>query len=964
MIMAVLIVRHTIRTGSAQAIRQRAYRTSPHMRAELDRQVQQLLDGDIIEESCSPWSSPVVLVKKKDGSYRFCIDFRKLNAVTIKDSYPLPRPADALDSLSGSCWFSTMDLASGYWQVELEPQDQEKSAFTTGHALYHFKVMPMGLTNAPPTFQRLMELVLRGLHWKECLIYLDDVLVFSRTFSQHLGSLEEVLGRFRSAGLKLKPTKCSFACSQVTFLGHVVSSQGLQPDAKNLDKVLNWPTPTTTTEVRAFVGLCSYYRRFIRNFSVIAAPLHALTQKGALFSWMPACEDAFQSLKHALTNPPIVAHPVFSQMFLLYTDASQDRIGAVLAQVQEQTERVIFYASHTLTPSQRKWSTYDRELWAIVWSVRHFKHFLAGTTFTIVTDHKPLLSLQKAAVESDPTGRRGRWILELGVYDYRVILCRKFKCSPHTLPVYQILILRYWPYMSRDIHKFCSECLPCQTRSSPTPHERAPLQSVHANCPFQSIAADITELPITSKGHRYVLVIMDYFTRYINLFPLKDQRAITVAQCIFEEYIRHHGIPETIHTDQGRQFDSDLMKQLCRMLGIEKTRTSPYHAQSDGMVERLNRTLKDQLAKYMSQSGGEWDSYLPQIELAYNSSVHLSTGFSPFFLVHGREPHLPVDILLKCDPALTSPTPGTPAAYANDLTTRLSQALGAAAQNSAAAKQHQKLQYDKKAVFHPHKAGDLVWLDDPSQRQNKLAPRWKGPFVILKRMDRGGSLGVTYEITDSKDKHSRRWVVHHNRLKAYKGTLPQEPVHSQEPAVSADAGMQPEPCHSNITALSGALPFCPPAPTYVPPRPSVQTGHVHVGSPSLDSPPAPVPPTDSQPSTSPMPVPSSSPGSPFPTVLAPLSTTRRGFGGVLRLPPDEQNAEHHQQEDYRHTHQAPNLQQQQIPDGFGQQHCQHQHQDDCRDQAERDLLCLVQKCSLKPIHQMVRIAPKSHGFLS
>ncbi|KAL7846618.1 hypothetical protein SRHO_G00215980 [Serrasalmus rhombeus] len=206
--------------------------------------------------------------------------------------------------------------------------------------------MPMGLTNTPPTFQRLMELVLRGLHWKECLIYLDDVLVFSRTFSQHLGSLEEVLGRFRSAGLKLKPTKCSFACSQVTFLGHVVSSQGLQPDAKNLDKVLNWPTPTTTTE---------------------------------------------------------------------------DCIGSVLAQVQEQMIRVISYASHTLTPSQQKWSTYDRELWAIVWSVRHFKHFLAGTTFTIVTDHKPLLSLQKAAVESDPTGRRGRWILELGVYDYTVI---------------------------------------------------------------------------------------------------------------------------------------------------------------------------------------------------------------------------------------------------------------------------------------------------------------------------------------------------------------------------------------------------------------------------------------------------------------------------------------------------------------------------------------------------------------
>ncbi|KAG1946736.1 hypothetical protein F2P79_013286 [Pimephales promelas] len=331
------LVTHTIRTGDAQPIKQRAYRTSPHMRAEIDRQVQQLLSHDVIEESCSPWASPVVLVKKKDGSYRFCIDFRKLNAVTVKDSYPLPRPSDALDSLSGACWFSTMDLSSGYWQVELDSDDREKTAFSTGSALYQFKVMPMGLTNAPPTFQRLMELVLRGLNWKVCLVYLDDVLVFSRTFNEHLTSLEEVFSRFRSAGLKLKGSKCHFARSEVSYLGHVVSSQGLRPDEKNLDKVRSWPTPRTVTEM------------------------------------------------------------------------------------QEGKERVIAYASHTLTPSEKKWSTYDRELWAVVWSVRHFRHFLSGAPFKIITDHKPLLYLKKAAVDNDPTGRRARWILELDVYDFTIL---------------------------------------------------------------------------------------------------------------------------------------------------------------------------------------------------------------------------------------------------------------------------------------------------------------------------------------------------------------------------------------------------------------------------------------------------------------------------------------------------------------------------------------------------------------
>ena len=954
------LVKHNIRTGDTLPIKQRAYRASPNIRAEIDRQVQQLLEQDIIEESYSPWSSPVVLVRKKDGTYRFCIDYRKLNAATIKDSYPLPRPAEALDSLSGSCWFSTMDLSSGYWQVELEPQDREKTAFNSGSGLYQFKVMPMGLTNAPPTFQRLMELVLHGLHWKDCLIYLDDVLVFSHTFSDHLKTLSEVFDRFRSAGLKLKAKKCHLAKTEVTFLGHVVSSHGLQPDEKNLEKVRRWPTPRTVTEVRAFVGLCSYYRRFVKNFSVIASPLHSLTHKGAIFRWTVECEDAFQSLKHALTNPPVAAHPVFSNPFLLYTDASLEGIGSVLAQKKDNKEHVIAYASHTLNPSERKWSTFDRELFAVVWSVRHFKHFLSGSSFVIITDHKPLLSLKKTAVDNDPTGRRSRWILELDVYNYTIrhregkqhanadalsrypctdnlektehsvnvavtdtrmvadsdsnnnlhqdlgstlsinsellkqqqqndeclstviswvqdsasrppigrlrnspsslrklwheypnliirqgILCRKTKQSPYSPVSFQVVLPKvliptalaalhgnvlsghlsaertlqrarrvcYWPYMTRDVTTFCTECLPCQKRGSPIPHERAPLQTIHADRPFQKVAADITELPLTSQGNRYALVITDYFTRYVNLFPMKDQRAITVAKIIFEDYVRQHGIPESIHTDQGRQFESDLVKHLCQLLGIDKTRTTPYHAQSDGMVERLNRTLKDQLSKYMAQTGGEWDQFLPQVELAYNSSVHSSTGFSPFFLVHGREANLPLDVILNCSPTVTSPTPGTPAAYASHLTSRLTHAFSEAAQRSALSKFKQKSQYDKKVLFHPHETGDLVLLDDVAQKMNKLAPRWKGPFVILKRIDKDDKIGVTYEITDPMKENSRTWIVHHNRLKAYKGTLNSKPKKTILSGLDKNSSAVPP-----VTALSGALPFCPSAPPYVPKR--------------------------------------------------------------------------------------------------------------------------------------------------
>lgn len=366
--------------------------------------------------------------------------------------------------------------------------------------------------------------------------------------------------------------------------------------------------------------------------------------------------------------------------------------------------------------------------------------------------------------------------------------------------------------MSRHIQKFCAECVSCQSCASTTPHERAPLQSIHAERQFQRIAADITELPVTLLRNRYVLVVMDYFTRFVNLYPLKDQRATTVAQCIFEDYIKQHGVPEIIHTDQGRQFESDLIKHLCSQLGIEKTRTSLYHAQCDGMVERLNQTLKDQLAKYICERGGEWDRYLPQVELAYNSSVHSSTGFSPFFLAHGREPRLPVEILLNCSPAVTSCTPGTPADYARDVTTHLSYAFRDAAVQSTAAKR----QYDKKTFFHPHKPGDLVFLDDPAQKQNKLAPKWKGPYKILRRMDKDDSAGVTYEIIDPRNPQSRRWVVHHNRLKRYKGPsmdlLAISPSGSEPPVVNSTD----TPFSVPLTALSGALPFRPSTPPYVP----------------------------------------------------------------------------------------------------------------------------------------------------
>ena len=271
-------VQHEVRTDYAYPIRQRVLRTAPAQREETRKLIEEMLHKDIIQPSSSPWASPVVLVRKKDGSARFCVDYRRVNSVTNKDAYPLPRVYDT-DTLAGSQVFTTLDLISGYWQVEVKPEDREKTAFCTSEGLFEFKVMPFGLCNAPATFQRLMDAVLIGLQWSRCLVYLDDVVVPSKSFEDHLQNLKYVLDRFRSAGLKLNLSKCKFGRREVTFLGHVVSAQGVAADPAKLSKVASWPQPQSQRDVQQFLGFASYYRRFIKDFAVIARPLHHLTRR-------------------------------------------------------------------------------------------------------------------------------------------------------------------------------------------------------------------------------------------------------------------------------------------------------------------------------------------------------------------------------------------------------------------------------------------------------------------------------------------------------------------------------------------------------------------------------------------------------------------------------------------------------------------------------------------------------------
>ena len=371
-------VMHEIDTGSTRPIRCNPRKLSPKKIKIQQELVDKMLEEGQIEHSVSAWSAPTVLVTKKDGTTRFCVDYRRLNDKTKKDAFPLPRIDDSLNSLSGQAWFSTLDLASGYWQVRLSEDAKPKTAFATHSGLFQFAVMPFGLCNAPATFERLMSQVMRGLHWKRCLVYIDDILVFGHDFESALQSLELVLIRVAEYGLQLKSTKCNLFRSSVPFLGHIVGRAGLECDPTKVSAVANWIPPSTIKGVREFLGFTGYYRRFVPDYSTVAQPLVRLLGKDCKFKWTDACQVAFMALRALLIKAPVLAFPKEDLPYIVDTDASDYGIGGVLSQCIEGTEHVIAYYSKSLNPAQQKYCTTRRELLAVVSTLDHFKGYVWG----------------------------------------------------------------------------------------------------------------------------------------------------------------------------------------------------------------------------------------------------------------------------------------------------------------------------------------------------------------------------------------------------------------------------------------------------------------------------------------------------------------------------------------------------------------------------------------------------------
>ena len=413
------MTQHNIVSGSASPVKLPPYRLPYAYRDTVKQELEKMLASGIIEPSCSEWSAPIVLIKKKDGSLRLCVDYRRLNAVSETDAYPMPRIDDLIDQLGKATVFSTIDLTKGYWQVPVAKEAQSKTAFATPFGLYQFNVMPFGLQGAPATFQRLMNRVLNGLE-EFSGAYLDDLIIFSRTWDEHLHHLSAVLDRIRAAGLTAKMKKCQFGTSQCLYLGHMVGGGNVSPDLSKMDAVSAMGVPKTKKQVRTFLGLTGYYRRFIPNYSSIAAPLTDLTRKSApnQVTWKEECDKAFHSLKKVLCSSPILCSPDFIKPFFLQTDASERGVGAVLSQRDDDGyDHPISYFSRKLLPREQRYSTVEKECLAIKLGEQAFKVYLLGRKLTIQTDHRSLVWLDRL---KEGNSRLTRWSLALQPYDFEV----------------------------------------------------------------------------------------------------------------------------------------------------------------------------------------------------------------------------------------------------------------------------------------------------------------------------------------------------------------------------------------------------------------------------------------------------------------------------------------------------------------------------------------------------------------
>ncbi|GFW32547.1 hypothetical protein TNCV_677041 [Trichonephila clavipes] len=611
-----------------------------------------------------------------------------------------------------------MDLRSGYWQIEIDEADREKTAFITPEGLYEFKVMPFGLCNAPATFERMMDNLLRHFKWTMCLCYLDDIIVFSETFEDHLIRLRLVLKCLQEAGLKLN-SKCLFAAQ----------------------------------------------KRFIKGFCYLAEPLQSLLKSGVEFHWGPEEAEAFHSPKKALTSDPVLGMYDERASTEIHTDASGYGIGSVLVQIQNNVEKVIAYASRTLTKAEKNYFTTERECLAIVWATNKFRPYIFGKHFTVVTDHHSLCWLMNL---KDPSGRLARWALRLQEHDFdvkyktgkkhsdadalsrnpveeetetpdkflavttngklwlpvipkhlRADILRHFHDAPTAghlgfAKTYDSIRKRfYWPGMYRNVVRYVMHCRECQRRKSVPQRPPGRLVPIPpAIAPFHCIGIDLLgRFPKSAHGNKWIIVCTDYSTRYAITKALPTAE---IVKFLLEEIVLRHGAPRVIITDRGAVFRSRLVSSLVDLCNIDHRFTTAYHPQTNGLTERFNKTLADMLSMYVDVEQKNWDEILPFVTFAYNTAKQETTGFTPFYLLHGREAETTLDTMLPFCPNDFDDNNIT------KIAARAEESRQLARVHTLRAQDKDRRRYDSKHQMVSYAPGDLVWVYTPVRKSRSL----------------------------------------------------------------------------------------------------------------------------------------------------------------------------------------------------------------------------------------------------